>query len=458
MATVSIVGLTILALGFISTTTGARTRTVRIPERQVHHTVRIIHSSETNTALNSSLPDLAQLLNDSSKTETGDEDSIENSISLPLATFFAFIFVALVVSVPVVVHCSSTEKFTRIHLLESGGLLVWLLGAIYLFTNVIHFQSAHFNDVRSLTLVETVYLLAQVVTTVGYGDIIPAFPQGQVLVAFYVLAALVFSGGIVMEALEVVTEHVKNTAKIAAQKIGKLPEKKEIVSGTYCRRKFSRALPLVNWRAETIPISYKDLCKSIGCFVFVVFIGVLFWHFCPGEDKTWLQAIYMSIITLSTVGFGAFTANTQGGMVFAAFWMVIGVGTLACVVGNSIETLLQIKAADRYNHSEEKIRFYELLEKHTKLEAKGTKAKALDKYQFLLFGLRLTNAATEEDILKIESRFQGLLELEAKQANILPSKSPSKGDRVSGQTIKEYERPPASVTGVASARFDSARS
>lgn len=44
------------------------------------------------------------------------------------------------------------------------------------------------------------YLLSQILTTVGYGDITPAFPRGQVWVGFNVILALCLYGSIICEA------------------------------------------------------------------------------------------------------------------------------------------------------------------------------------------------------------------------------------------------------------------
>merc|ERR1719454_1139893 len=51
-----------------------------------------------------------------------------------------------------------------------------------------------------------------------------------------------------------------------------------------------------------------------------------------GNDFTYIQAFYMSCITLTTVGFGDYSPMSQHGRIFATFWMPIGV---ACT-GNFI--------------------------------------------------------------------------------------------------------------------------
>merc|ERR1711971_1111540 len=44
-----------------------------------------------------------------------------------------------------------------------------------------------------------------------------------------------------------------------------------------------------------------------------------------GYVKTFLEAFYMSVITVTTVGFGDFTPVTKLGRVIGALWMIMGV-------------------------------------------------------------------------------------------------------------------------------------
>merc|ERR1719281_2315290 len=103
---------------------------------------------------------------------------------------------------------------------------------------------------------------------------------------------------------------------------------------------------------------YGDLCVATFLFWFMVALGT--WYFgyfegctcsygvsridgCKdhtqeecratgGNDFTYVQAFYMSCITLTTVGFGDYSPMSEHGRIFATFWMPIGV---ACT-GNFI--------------------------------------------------------------------------------------------------------------------------
>merc|ERR1719379_2122555 len=98
---------------------------------------------------------------------------------------------------------------TRIQMSVAFGMWLAVFGGIYLFCNVIIFNSPHFKEQRPLYLVECIYMMSQVITTVGYGDITPAFPRGQIFVALYVLMAIFVIANIVSEVIDYVAKRAE---------------------------------------------------------------------------------------------------------------------------------------------------------------------------------------------------------------------------------------------------------
>merc|ERR1719161_71923 len=93
--------------------------------------------------------------------------------------------------------------------------------------------------------------------------------------------------------------------------------------------------------------SLKPVVVSLLLFVVCVITGTCFYSMYPGEGKSFGQGLYMSIITLTTVGFGAFTAETEAGKVFGAFWMIIGVASLGGFVASFTEFMVSMKDRER---------------------------------------------------------------------------------------------------------------
>lgn len=58
--------------------------------------------------------------------------------------------------------------------------------------------------------------------------------------------------------------------------------------------------------------------------------GTLFYH--TVEGWRWLDALYFSVITLATVGFGDLSPKTDLGKIFTMVYLLLGLGVLAAFV------------------------------------------------------------------------------------------------------------------------------
>ncbi len=69
--------------------------------------------------------------------------------------------------------------------------------------------------------------------------------------------------------------------------------------------------------------SYRTLSLSA---LFVLINGTVFYHFI--EHLEWLDALYFSVITLTTVGYGDFTPQTNLGKIFTMAYIITGIGII----------------------------------------------------------------------------------------------------------------------------------
>ena len=60
--------------------------------------------------------------------------------------------------------------------------------------------------------------------------------------------------------------------------------------------------------------------------VIVILIGTVFYH--AVEDLKWLDAVYFSVITLTTVGYGDITPQTDAGKLFTIIYIITGIGII----------------------------------------------------------------------------------------------------------------------------------
>jgi len=360
----------------------------------------------------------------------------EHRLPFTVETILALTYISLIASTPFLLVAFDKQEFTRSQIGQSIALFVWLGGALYFFTNVILFNSYHFPGERSLTLVETIYFISQVVTTVGYGDITPSRGRGQVFVGVFVLMSILLIAQIVSRVADALINSAKDFSKKVASQVAFTGRRLSSVSldvssdplhapaqggRPFSARPISPRAQVVmhDWVKIGKPPhpSYGAIVGASCTFLFFVVIGVLFYHLCPGEDKTWFQAIYMSIITLSTVGFGAFTATTEMGKVFGAFWMLFGVGALGGVVAAFSHLMLTFKELQQWDFAKKREDFQTLSHEMKFFTPRGENSKKIDKYQFMKFGLLHAGVVSNDEFNRMENSFNRILQQQAPGAS-----------------------------------------
>jgi len=288
-------------------------------------------------------------------------------------------------------------------------LSTWFALGLTAFTQVIVFN----DPPRHLTLIEAIYLSIQIVTTVGYGDLTPSQPTGQLFVACYILVGVslvaILLGQLMDRTANKNTEpplaeeepaHVdmhascegsvgaedRPSAEADSKARAATPEDTHPagLSGVVHRKlsfqRLSRGAMLAKMAAMTHHgenNSIYSLARCVAFFLLFLVIGTVFFWAYPGEDKSIWLAFYMSCVTLTSVGFGHTHPVTQGGYLFATFWMLIGVSCCAnmiCTLGNVLMS--------RRKASTSTLKTEELL---SEMDADGN--GKVDKVEFMKFEL-----------------------------------------------------------------------
>lgn len=74
-------------------------------------------------------------------------------------------------------------------------------------------------------------------------------------------------------------------------------------------------------------------------------IGVVFYHFI--EKMSWVDSIYFCVVTLTTIGYGDITPQTDLGKIFTVFYILAGVGILAAFLNLAIKRALINKRSSK---------------------------------------------------------------------------------------------------------------
>lgn len=241
--------------------------------------------------------------------------------------------------------------------------------------------------------------LMEIVTTIGYGDFTPRTDVGKIIVSILVLSSrLIIARAIVVEfAMRV---FIQNQALVIADMESEKKCWKE-------RKPREHTSKLTN--VLVINITIFALFLVVGTFYYGLFekcscsYGLTYIEGCAqdhceltgGEIKTLPQAFYMSVATLTTVGFGDFTPTSFYGRCFGSVWMLLGVASTVNLVG-TIAAFLQNEGATRKN--EQKMEeFFE------RMDIDGS--NSLDKVEFLIMQLQIRGYATVKQIDLIMRQF-----------------------------------------------------
>ena len=90
---------------------------------------------------------------------------------------------------------------------------------------------------------------------------------------------------------------------------------------------------------------YQQLLRITGV---ILVIGTVTYHYLEGWS--WLDALYFSVITLTTIGYGDYSPQTTYGKVFTLLYIVVGIG----IILGFINTIYLHYQSERKNKSKKK--------------------------------------------------------------------------------------------------------
>lgn len=83
----------------------------------------------------------------------------------------------------------------------------------------------------------------------------------------------------------------------------------------------------------------KKLAVALLVLLTILSMGMTGFHYLEGWN--FVESLYATVVTISTVGYGDFSPHTSGGMLFTVFLIIVGVGTMLYTVGLVTETMLE---------------------------------------------------------------------------------------------------------------------
>ena len=79
---------------------------------------------------------------------------------------------------------------------------------------------------------------------------------------------------------------------------------------------------------------------------------IVYWRF---EDWSFIQALYFSVVTLTTVGYGDLTPTSDGTRIFTIFYILTGLGVLVAFLSSLAQQYIRLTTEHGHSHTHERL-------------------------------------------------------------------------------------------------------
>ncbi|CAN7109109.1 hypothetical protein IGI04_000906 [Brassica rapa subsp. trilocularis] len=243
----------------------------------------------------------------------------------------------------------------------------------------------HYVVDQTHPVVDGLYFCIVTMCTIGYGDITPNSVVTKLFSIMFVLVGFGFIdillSGMVSYVLDLQESYMLDSAKRREE-----PEK---------RRSY-----IIDVKKGRMRIRLK-VGLALGVVVLCIALGVGIMHFI--EDIDWLDSFYLSVMSVTTVGYGDRAFKTLPGRLFAAVWLLVS--TLA--VARAFLYLAEARV-DKRNRERAKKVLCEAMSVSQFFAADIDNNGCVSKAEYVIYKLKEMGKITDKDITPISKQFDKL--------------------------------------------------
>ncbi|KAE8734312.1 Two-pore potassium channel 5 [Hibiscus syriacus] len=264
----------------------------------------------------------------------------------------------------------------------------FLLLVLYLALGVVIFWFNRHNFLGNEThpVVDALYFCVVTMCTIGYGDIIPNSVATKLFSILFVLVGFGFIdillSAMVCYVLDLQESYLLRTVEHEGQK------------------KDSARSYIIDVKKGRMRIRMK-VGLALGVVVLCIGIGVGVMHFV--ESLVWLDAFYLSVMSVTTVGYGDRAFKTMSGRIFAAIWLLVS--TLA--VARAFLYLAEARVDKRHRSMAKWVLGQDMTVSEF-LAADIDNNGFVSKSEFVIYKLKEMGKVSEKDIMQISETFDRL--------------------------------------------------
>ncbi|KAI3759992.1 hypothetical protein L1987_50380 [Smallanthus sonchifolius] len=301
---------------------------------------------------------------------------------------------AMAVMREVAIENSGDPKPNSASLLQQAAVLL----VVYLSLGLVIFcfNRDHFSGLETHPIVDGLYFCIVTMCTIGYGDIAPVTPSAKLFSCFFVLVGFgfidVMLSGVVNYVLDLQENMILNSKKIKTDQ--KILEQKS------AKVKLSPIDYIFDFAKGRMRIRLK-VCLALGVVLLSIGIGTVVLYFVERLD--WIDSLYLSVLSVTTVGYGDRAFETLEGRLFASFWLLFS----TLMVARAFLYLAEARIDKRHRRVANWV-LHRQITVEDLLAADINNSGFLSKSEYIVFKLKEMGKIEDRDILQICNQFNKL--------------------------------------------------
>ncbi|XWS31895.1 hypothetical protein CRYUN_Cryun23aG0115000 [Craigia yunnanensis] len=244
-----------------------------------------------------------------------------------------------------------------------------------------------FSGVETHPVVDALYFCIVTMCTIGYGDIAPLTPATKIFACVFVLVGFGFIDILLSGVVNYVLDLQENM----------------ILTGIQMQKSqegFSARNYIVDVEKGRMRIRLK-VGLALGVVVLCIGIGTLMLYFV--ENLDWIDSVYLSVMSVTTVGYGDRAFKTLPGRLFAGVWLLIS--TLA--VARAFLYLAEARVDKRHRRIAKWVLHRDITIEDL-LAADINNNGFISKSEYVIYKLKEMGKIGDKDILQICTQFRKL--------------------------------------------------
>ncbi|KAH6768940.1 Ca2+ activated outward rectifying K+ channel 5 [Perilla frutescens var. frutescens] len=273
-----------------------------------------------------------------------------------------------------------------------------ILLVLYLTLGIViySFNRDHFSGVETHPVVDALYFSIVTMCTIGYGDIAPTTPVAKAFACVFVLVGFGFIDILLSGVVNYVLDLQENMILAGIKAAPSAPLQKQSGGGG----RFTARNYIVDVAKGRMRIRLK-VGVALGAVVVCIGVGIVFLYLV--ERLNWVDSVYLSVMSVTTVGYGDRAFTTLWGRLFASVWLLFS--TLA--VARAFLYLAEARV-DKRHRKIANWALHRAITVEDLLAADINNNGFISKSEYVIYKLKEMGKIKEKDVLQICDQFNKL--------------------------------------------------